>query len=57
LKIETARKVLKKEADFVGWSVPELMMDIKGMKNPLMMYSKKVVEAYEVLSWNRYENA
>ena len=57
MKIETARKVLKKEADFVGWSVPELMIDIKGMKNPLMMYSKKVVEAYEVLSWNRYENA
>jgi hypothetical protein len=57
LKIETAKKILEKQAEFFGWSVYDLMMDIKGMKNPLMMYSKKVVEAYEVLSWNRYENA
>jgi len=56
LKIETAKKVLEKEAEFLGWSVYDLMMDIKGMKNPLMMYSKKVVEAYEVLSW-RHGNA
>ena len=58
LKIETAKKILEIQAEFLGWSVPELMMDIKGMKNqdslknPLMMYSKKVVEAYEILSWD-----
>ena len=46
MKIETAKKVLEKQAEFFGWSVYDLMM-----------YSKKVVEAYEVLSWNRYENA
>ena len=56
MKIETAKKILEIQAEFFGWSVYDLMMDIKGMKNPLMMYSKKVVEAYEILSWDRYEN-
>jgi hypothetical protein len=54
LKIETAKKVLKKEADFVGWSVPELMIDIKGMEYPLMIYPKRVLVAYEVIWNNRY---
>jgi hypothetical protein len=42
--------------------VPELMIDIKGMEYPLMIYPKRVLVAYEVI-WNnryaydRYENA
>ena len=47
MKIETANKILKKQAEFLGWSVPELMMDIK--KYNFILYSEKVIKAYEVV--------
>jgi len=55
LKIETAKKVLEKEAEFLGWSVPELMMDIK--KYNFILYSEKVIKAYEVVQYSRENNA
>jgi hypothetical protein len=53
MKIETANKVLKKQAEFFGWSVPELMMDIRSMENPFILYSEKVIKAYEVVQYSR----
>jgi len=55
MKIETANKILKKQAEFLGWSVPELMMDIK--KYNFIVYSEKVIKAYEVVQYIRDVNA
>jgi hypothetical protein len=50
MKIETAEKILRKEAIFVGMDPYQLVRDIQSMKNPLMVYSKKVVEASQTIS-------
>ena len=55
MKIETSNKILKKQAEFIGWSVPELMMDIK--KYHFILYSEKVIKAYEVVQYPRENNA
>ena len=60
MKIETAKKILRKEADFLGMDAKQLVRDIQSMKNPVMVYPKKVVEACQVYLTsliNKYENA
>jgi len=49
MRIQTAEKILRKEANFLGMNPYQLVRDIQSMKNPLMVYSKKVVEAYQTI--------
>ena len=51
MKIETAEKILRKEAIFLGMDPYQLIRDIQSMKTPLMVYPKKVVEAYQTISY------
>jgi hypothetical protein len=47
MKLETAIKQMKKEADFVGWTVPDIVRDIA--KYGRMLYSERTMEAYRVI--------
>jgi hypothetical protein len=47
MKLETAIKQMKKEADFVGWTVPDIVQDIA--KYGRMLYSERTMEAYRVI--------
>ena len=47
MKLETAIKQLKKEAEFVGWTAPDIVRDIA--KHGRMMYSERTMEAYHVV--------
>ena len=46
MKLETAIKTLRKQADWLGISAPELSTDIE--KHGRMLYPELVVEAYSV---------
>lgn len=46
MKLETAMKVLKKESEWLGMKMPDLLEDIAN--NRYMIYSARVVEAYDV---------
>jgi len=47
MKLETAIEQLKKEAEFVGWTAPDIVRDIA--KHGRMMYSERTMEAYHVV--------
>ena len=47
MKLETAIKQLKKEAEFVGWTAPDIVRDIA--KHGRRMYSERTMEAYYVV--------
>jgi hypothetical protein len=47
MKQETAYKVIQDEADFLGKSFFETLVDIK--KWETQMYSERVVEAFEIV--------
>ena len=47
MKLETAIKQLKKEADFVGWTTPEIVLDIA--RHGRMLYSERTMEAFRVV--------
>lgn len=47
MKLETAIKQLKKEADFVGWTAPEIVLDIA--RHGRMLYSERTMEAFRVV--------
>jgi hypothetical protein len=47
MKLETAIKQLKKEADFVGWTAPDIVRDIA--RHGRMLYSERTMEAYRVV--------
>jgi len=47
MKLETAIKQLKKEADFVGWTAPEIVLDIA--RNGRMLYSERTMQAFRVV--------
>ena len=47
MKLETAIKQIKKEAEFVGWNVPDIVRDIA--KYGRMLYSERTMEAYRVV--------
>lgn len=47
MKTETAIKIISKEAEFLGMPFLETLIDIK--KNGRMMYSEKVVEAFNIV--------
>jgi hypothetical protein len=47
MKLETAIKQLKKEAEFVGWTAPDIVRDIA--KHGRRMYSERTMTAYYVV--------
>jgi hypothetical protein len=47
MKLATAIKQLKKEADFVGWTAPDIVRDIA--RHGRMLYSERTMEAYRVV--------
>jgi len=47
MKLETAIKQLKKEADFVGWTAPEIVQDIA--RHGRMLYSERTMQAFRVV--------
>jgi len=47
MKLETAIKQLKKEADFVGWTAPEIVQDIARYGRQL--YSERTMQAFQVV--------
>jgi hypothetical protein len=47
MKLETAIKQLKKEADFVGWTAPDIVRDIA--RHGRMLYSERTMAAYRVV--------
>jgi hypothetical protein len=47
MKLETAIKQLKKEADFVGWTAPDIVRDIA--RHGRMLYSERTMTAYHVV--------
>ena len=47
MKLETAIKQIKKEAEFIGWTVPDIVKDI--ILHGRMLYSERTMEAYRVV--------
>ena len=47
MKLETAIKQIKKEAEFVGWTAPDIVRDIA--KHGRQLYSERTMEAYRVI--------
>lgn len=47
MKLETAIRQLKKEADFVGWTAPEIVRDIA--RHGRMLYSERTMQAFRVI--------
>lgn len=47
MKLETAIRQLKKEADFVGWTAPEIVRDIA--RHGRMLYSERTMQAFRVV--------
>ena len=47
MKLETAIKQIKKEAEFVGWTAPDIVRDIARYGRQL--YSERTMEAYRVI--------
>lgn len=47
MKLETAIKQLKKEADFVGWTAPDIVRDIA--RHGRMLYSERTMAAFRVV--------
>lgn len=47
MKLETAIKQIKKEAEFVGWTAPDIVRDIARYGRQL--YSERTMEAYHIV--------
>ena len=47
MKLETAIKQIKKEAEFVGWTAPDIVRDIA--KHGRMLYSERTMIAFHVI--------
>ena len=47
MKLETAIKQIKKEAEFIGWTAPDIVRDIA--KHGPMLYSERTMEAFRVV--------
>ena len=47
MKLETAIQQLKKEAEFVGWTAPEIVLDIARYGRRL--YSERTMAAFQVV--------
>ena len=47
MKLETAIKQIKKEAEFVGWTAPDIIRDIA--RHGRMLYSERTMIAFHVI--------
>ena len=47
MKLETAIKQIKKEAEFVGWTAPDIIRDIA--RHGRMLYSERTMIAFRVI--------
>jgi hypothetical protein len=47
MKLETAIQQLKREAEFVGWTAPEIVQDIA--RHGRMLYSERTMQAFQVV--------
>jgi hypothetical protein len=47
MKLETAIQQLKREAEFVGWTAPEIVRDIARYGRQL--YSERTMQAFQVV--------
>ena len=49
MKLETAIKQIKKEAEFVGWTAPDIIRDIA--RHGRMLYSERTMIAFRVIQY------
>ena len=47
MRLETAIKQIRREADFIGWTVPDIVRDIA--LHGKMLYSERTMEAVRVV--------
>jgi len=47
MKLETAIKQINKEAAFIGWSGPAIILDIA--RHGRMLYSERTMQAFRVI--------